>query len=476
MVVMMAAIFTQPVLAQDRCHDYVNEVNGSCVYDGSTSTWQIKITLYGYKITFQHDSSLSFENKNSNNEDFYTNLSEGTYTYDKWEWNGWNWVSRGTGSISLDGCSLPHSSASVEVVACNPGEPGTESLSDVAITSVGADVTIDGSTYSSSTTIPLPPGSYGWSWVPQAGYWGNGGGGTLDVDNCTPEEGTASVSLGTCYPGEPGTDSVSDVNISVNHATLEINNESYTASDVIQLGPGSYPWSWVADPGYSGGDSGTLEVGNCSPKFQAGVEFDVGVCHWANDLFEREVELTIEGASVTITGLSGIYGPYTSSQTIKIPCGDYTYAWYAVDPAYEGEGAGDLSLPECDQSKADAAANVGACSFSDGESQTMVEIVVQNAVFTIDGQSYDETTTIKLGPGDYPYSWGPVSGQYSGSGEGILTVDSCEEPKEEDPSVDVAAGGSGPSLMGSLAPLMTLVIGAAFIWSVSEQTKARKIR
>ena len=362
-------------------------------------------------------------------------------------------------------------------MACNPGEPGTESLSDVAITSVGADVTINEHTYSSSTTIPLSPGSYEWSWVPQAGYWGKGGNGTLDVENCTPEEGTASVSLDTCYPGEPGSESVSDVIISVNHATLEINNESYTASDTIQLGPGSYPWSWEADPGYSGGAEGTLDVGNCSPKFRAGVEFGVGVCGWGNDVFERDVDLTIDGASVTITGSDGDYGPYTSSQTIKLPCGEYTYVWHAVDPAYEGEGDGDLSLPECDQSKADAAANIGACSYNDGESLTMVEIVVQNAIFLIDGKSFNESTTIKLKPDDYPYSWGPVSGQYSGSGEGILTIVSCEEPKkEEDPSVDVAAGGSGPSMMGSLAPLMTLMIGAAFVWSVSEQTKARKIK
>ena len=77
LVVIMAAIFTQPVLAQDRCHANVTKVKGSCVYDGSTSTWQVKITLNGYKITFQHDSSLTFENPFSHNQDFYTNLSEG---------------------------------------------------------------------------------------------------------------------------------------------------------------------------------------------------------------------------------------------------------------------------------------------------------------------------------------------------------------------------------------------------------------
>ena len=476
MVIMIAAIFTQPVLAQDRCHANVTKVNGSCVYDGSSSTWQVKISLYGYKVTFQHDSTLTFENKGNYNQDFYTNLPSGTWVYNKWEWSGGVWVSKGTGSISLESCSLPHSSASVEVETCYPGEPGSPSSSDVVITSVGADVTINGVTYGASTTIPLSPGNYSWSWVPQTGYWGTGGGGTLIVENCTPEEGTASVSLGTCYPGEPGTDSVSDVNISVNHATMVFDGDPYTESTTIQVGPGSYPWSWEADDGYTGGGEGTLEVGNCSPKLQAEVLFEVGACGWNGDEFERDVTLTIDGASVTIVGSGGTYGPYTSSQTIKLPCGDYTYSWSAVDPDYEGSGSGDLHLPECDQSKADAAANIGACSFADDESQTTVEIVVQNAIFTIDGNSYDESTTIKLAPGDYPYSWGPVSGQYSGSGEGILTVGSCEPKEEEDPSVDVAAGGSAPSLMGSLAPLMTLVIGAAFVWSVTEQTKARKTK
>ena len=107
----------------------------------------------------------------------------------------------------------------------------------------------------------------------------------------------------------------------------------------------------------------------------------------------------------------------------------------------------------------------------------MVDIIVENAIFTIDGNSYDANTTLKLAPGDYPYSWGPVSGEFSGSGEGILTIGSCaEKTTEEDPSVDVAAGGSGPSLAGSLAPWMALVAGVAFVWSITDKNKARKFK
>jgi hypothetical protein len=268
------------------------------------------------------------------------------------------------------------------------------------------------------------------------------------------------------------------VDLSVSHAELQINGNTYTSSQTISLGPGSYPWSWTAESGYTGSDSGTLVVGDCSPKYQAEFQFDVGTCAWGGDVFERDVELTIDGASVVITGSAGSFGPYTSSQTIKLPCGDYTYAWSAADPAYEGSGSGELSLPECDQSKADAAANIGACTYGDGESLTVVDIIVENAIFTIDGKSYSENTLLKLLPGDYVYSWGPVSGEFSGSGEGVLTVGACapKEEKEEDPSVDVAAGGSAPSLLVSVTPLMALIGSLGVAWMISEQTKVRKTK
>ena len=551
-VIMLAAIFVTPVSAQDRCHANVTKVSGSCVYDGANSTWQVKITLYGYKVSFRVDpTNLTFENKGNNNKDFFINLTSGTYVYDQWEWSSGHWVSRGTGSISLGTCTLPNASGSVSLGTCYPSQQG--SVSDVNIVVDHATLLIAGGSYSSSTTIQLAPGSYPWSWTAQSGYWGsdsgtlqvgscslpeanasvtlgtcypsedgavsdvsividhatvliNGqsytasttiqlapgsypwswsantgytgdGGGTLEVGTCSLPDGSATVTLGTCYPGEPGTDSLSDVVISINHASLLINGHSYTASTTIQLGPGSYPWSWEADEGYTGNDSGTLVVGNCSPKFQADVQFEVGACAWGGDVFERDVTLTIDGATVTITGTGGTFGPYTASQTIKIPCGDYSYVWSAVDPAYEGKGSGDLHLPECDQSKADAAANIGSCTYGDGESLTVVDIIVENAIFTIDGNSYDTNATLKLAPGDYPYSWGPVSGEFSGSGEGILTIGSCaEKTTEEDPSVDVAAGGSGPSLAGSLAPWMALVAGVAFVWSITDKNKARKFK
>ena len=113
-VIMLAAIFVQPVSAQDRCHANVNKVAGSCVYDGANSTWQVKITLYGYKVSFRVDpTNLTFENKGSYNQDFFINLTAGTYIYDKWEWSGGSWVSRGTGTITLGTCTLPHASGSV---------------------------------------------------------------------------------------------------------------------------------------------------------------------------------------------------------------------------------------------------------------------------------------------------------------------------------------------------------------------------
>ena len=395
-VVIMAAVFVQPVSAQDRCHANVTKVDGSCVYDGTISTWQVKINLSGYKVSFRYDpSTMTFEKK-SGSEDFYINLPEGTHIYDKWEWSGGTWVEKGTGSITLDGCALVHASG--------------------------------------------------------------------------------SASLGTCTPGDPGTNSVTDVNISVSNAVLLIANGSYETSTTIPLGPGNYPWSWTAKPGYWGSGGDTLIVENCTPKYQADVQFGVDTCSWGGEVFERDVVLTIDGASVTLTGTGGPYGPYTSSQTIKLPVGDYGYSWSAVEPGYEGEGSGTLSLPECDQTKADAVANIGSCSYNDGKSFTVVDLTVQNAIFTIDGKSYTEAAILKFSPGDYPYSWGPVSGEYTGSGEGILTVGACTPKQNEDPSVDVAAGGSGPSLLVSITPMMTLIGGLGIAWVVTEQSKVRKTK
>lgn len=537
LVLTMLVLTFQVVSAQDRCHVYVEKL--SCEYDGTNSTWGVKITLWGYKIVLNGET---YANPGSFNQVTTISLPAGTYTYDKWEWVGSNWVSRGTGTLNMAICGLPHASASVNLGACTPGTP--TSTSAVGITVDHATVSINGGSYSTSTTLNLAPGSYPWTWVAQSGYWGSGGGtlvvgtcdyppasasvtlgactpgeptstsavaitvdhatvsingsnyststsidlapgsypwtwaaesgysgsggGTLDVGTCEIPEADASASLGACTAGDPGVPSTTAVNLTVNNATLTIAGNDYTTSTTIDLGPGSYPWSWVANQGYAGSGGGTLIVDDCSPKFQADASFEVGVCHWGGEVFEREVVLTIDGASVTLTGPEGAsamtYGPYTSSQTIIIPCGVYTYSWSASDPAYEGKGSGTLTLLECDQSKAYAAADIGACGFSDGGSLTVVNISVENALFTIDGVTYDMSTSIKLPQGDYPYSWGPVNGEFSGTGTGILSIGACDPKQTEDPEPDVAAGGSGPQLFASVAPMMTGLIGLAGAW------------
>ncbi len=442
-------------LNMDSCalpHASASVALGDCTPGTPTSTSAVSITIDHATVSINGNSYTSSTN---------ISLAPGSYP--------WTWVAQsgywgsGGGTLVVGSCEFPPADASVVLGVCTPGTP--TSTSAVAITVDHATVSINGSDYSASTTIDLAPGSYPWTWVAAPGYSG-GGGGTLVVGTCEFPEADASVSLGACTANVPGVPSSTVVNIVVSNATLTIAGTDYTSSTSIDLGPGSYPWSWVADAGYVGGDSGTLIVDDCSPKFQADVSFDVGVCHWGGEVFEREVALTIDGATVTLVGGPGnkSYGPYTSSQTITIPCGVYTYAWSAADPAYEGSGSGTLTLLECDQSKAYAVADIGSCGFSDGDSLTVVNISVQSALFTIDGVTYDASTSIKLPKGDYPYSWGPASGEFSGSGEGILSIGSCEPKTTVDEQPDVAAGGSGPQLFASISPMLAGLVGLAGAW------------
>lgn len=392
-----AASFTS-VSAQERCHANVTKVAGSCVYNGSLSIWQVKISLYGYKVVFQEDPvNLIFENSASNNKDFFTYLSEGSHTYDKYEWIGGAWVSKGTGTISLTGCALPHASASVSLGVCTPGAPGTPSSSQVIITPNNAIVTIAGNDYDASTTLSLSPGQYPFSWIAKSGYWGTG--------------------------------------------------------------------------------TGIIVVDDCTPKFDADVLFNIGSCVYEQGLFQRDVAITIDGASVTLTRTDapGAYGPFTSSTTIVIPCGTYSYAWQAVAPGYEGSGSGTLVLPECDPSSASARAQIGSCTYSEGQSLTEVTIWVEHASFTLAGSTYTETTVLKLSPGDHPYSWGPVSSEYSGSGQGVLTVEACDPKIVVDPKPDSAAGGTAPTLLGTLPMLVILGSGLVSIayWA-HRKSNARK--
>jgi len=378
---------------------------------------------------------------------------------------------------------ISHAAISWEV---EPTPPPTPSVSvsaegcvfegqtmDVTLTITGAIVTITGpndfeETFDESTTISLPIGTYSYTYIAAAGYEGHGDG-SFTVNECDPAKATADISTGACVWDEEN-GSLTEVIITLNNATLTIDGETYEESTSIKLGPGSYPYSWVGTGNSEDQGSGTLVVEDCSPKEEAEAEISLGSCKWNGDESLTEVAFTLSGASLTITGSSGqgSFGPYTESGAVDLPAGEYTYSWTATGD-FTGAGEGKFTLVSCEPGEASASVTLGSCGFVDGTSLTPVTITVNQASLTINGVTYTEAATIELEPGEYDYTWTANEEGYTGEGSGTLIVDSCEPKEEEeekpvDPEPDVAAGGSGPSLIYFMAPATLGISSLGLAW------------
>jgi hypothetical protein len=134
------------------------------------------------------------------------------------------------------------------------------------------------------------------------------------------------------------------------------------------------------------------------------------------------VTLTLTGASLTIGGVT-----YTSSTTINLVPGSYPYTWEALE-GYLGSGDGTLVVGDCTPGRALASISTGICTWDDEDgSMTPVVIDLTGASLTIDGVTYDSSTTIDLAPGSYPYTWEALDG-YQGSGSGELVIGECIPP------------------------------------------------
>ncbi len=230
--------------------------------------------------------------------------------------------------------------------------------------------------------------------------------------------------------------------IIVEDAILTLNGVEYTSSVAeVLFDPGTYPYTWVAAPGFTGSGSGTLVVVDCTPKENGDALIEIGTCEWSGSASSTEVSITIDNASLTIRQTSPgstVYGPYTVSTTVDLPPGNYTYEWEALED-YEGEGSGTFTIISCQPGTASASVNIGVCTFSAANgSKTNVFINIFQARLTIDGKSYTQSTTIQLKPGTYQYSWTAVGENVSGSGSGSITVGSCQ-PKDDTP--DKPSGG-----------------------------------
>ncbi len=321
-----------------------------------------------------------------------------------------------------------------------------------------ATLTIDGvGTFTASETINLPPGTYNYTWIADPGFSGSGSG-SFTLLECEPGKADAAVDVGGCtWDAQNG--SQINVTLTLENAILTIDGQDYSSSQTIKLSPGTYPYTWVAAPDYTGSGSGSITIYGCEP---ASASVEVGACEWNGELSMTPVYITVNGATLKIyegATLVHTYGP--GSYTLDLPEGTYTYTWTANEN-YTGSGSGSFSTVNCEPGKSDAAVEIGACIYADGQSWTSVVITVSNARLTIDGKDYIENAELKLLPGDYPYSWGPIEDGFEGSGEGVLTIGSCKPKEYEDP--DVAAGGVGPSFIATVAPAVLTISGLGLAW------------
>jgi hypothetical protein len=343
--------------------------------------------------------------------------------------------------------------ATVDIGVCNfDNEDG--SLINVDLTIKNAIITIDGKQYTSSQTIQLPPGEYEWSWVGGEGYSGSGGS-TIVLEPCDPSKGDVSVDIGQCT-FDPNDGSLINVVLTIQNAVLTIDGKNYTSSQTIKLAPGTYVYTWEATDDNEGSGSGSITVYGCEP---ATASIDLGQCSWDAQGSTTSATITVSGATLVIKlgdTEFGTYGPGTHNVTF--PVGSYTYTWTANED-FTGSGSGSFSTVSCEPGKSDASVDLGSCTNDNGQSYSDISITISNAILTINGKDYTESAVLKLEPGDYAYSWQAIDDNFSGSGDGILTVTNCSPKDTEDPSFDVAAGGSGPSVINSVAPLLAGVAG-----------------
>jgi len=383
-------------------------------------------------------------------------LPAGTYHY-SWEATKW-FTGSDSGTFEVQEC--PPASVVVDPQTCIEEEPYNQT--NVILTINNATLTIRDSdnnivdTYTSSNTITLDAGAYTYSWIADQGYSGSGIG-SFTLLTCEPGKADAGVGIGGCT-WEEGASWI-EVNLTINNATLKINNEEYESSDTIKLNPGTYDYEWSGINGYTGGGVGQITLYGCEP---ASASAGIGACTWNGEESLTPVSINVYGATLKLYKSGVLYGTYgPGSYSPDLPEGYYTYEWSALEN-FEGEGSGVFRTVSCEPGKADAAVEPSACVYEDGQSWTTVVITISNARLTINYKEYTENAEIKLTPGDYPYSWEAISTDYEGEGEGILTVGACKPKEYYEP--DVAAGGLGPSFIATAAPAVLTVSGLALTW------------
>ena len=443
---------------------------GACTWTlGSGSERSISLTISGASVLITKSGGGTWGPYTSSTS---VSLPAGSYSYTYTATDGH--TGSGSGNFTVTEC--PEATVSVVPDVCVWDSDNKVSKTDVSFNISNATVTLSDSngvfgTYSSTQVVSLTPGNYSYTWTANTGYQGSGSG-SFTVIDCEPGKGTAAVDVGSCA-WDPQTGSLVLVTLTLSNAELTIDGEKYTSSTEIKLAPGTYAYSWSATGENTGSGSGSITVEGCEP---AKVEVNVGVCEWLDESSLTNVDLNISGATLTLKSGEVVIGTYApGNYSISLSPGSYSYTWES-NTDYTGSGSGSFTVIDCEPGKADAAVDIGACVFDNGSSLTSVSISLVGAELTIDGNTYTETASLKLSPGIYPYSWVALDESFAGSGEGSITIASCQPKETVDPEPDMPAGGVGPSFFSSVTPFILGLGSVSGLAALVLNNKNKKIK
>ncbi len=420
---------------------------GSCTYHDGVSTINMTITL--------NHADLNI-NGNHYNNSTTTHLHPGSYP----------WTADADDGYVFSG----DSSGTLEVAGCPPPPPVTICWNGQTYTNVAVADLVNYPGYTNGACPPPPPVTICW----QGTTYSNVAVADLGLypgytEGACPEppDGSASVTPGSCS-WAAGVGSLTPVSYEMDGASLTITNSGtsasygpFTTSGSVNLGLGSYSYSWTALSGHKGSGSGAFSVSDCTPP-DGSASVTPGTCSWAAGVGSlTPVSYDLDGASLTITdnGTSASYGPYTTSGSVNLGLGSYSYSWTALS-GHKGSGSGAFSVSDCTPPDASASVTPGDCSWtSETGSLTPVTITINGASLLIDGKTYTSTTTIDLGQGTYPYTWTALSG-YLGEGSGSVVIGNCT-PGNAEASVSTGACSYSKET-GASTPVTITLTGASF--------------
>ncbi|MBU2578421.1 hypothetical protein KKA69_06410 [Patescibacteria group bacterium] len=399
-----------------------------------------------------------------------TDLQPGTYPY--------SWVATGgyQGGESNKTLIIPDCTPLPTNVYATNGTCGWTSTqgskTPVTLNITGASGTLNGpggtlgSYNSSNSPVPLSlsPGNYSFDFTAETGYRGSG---------------TENISVAACNPTASVSHSIEDCTFQNNESSTSVSFD-ISGADVTLSGPegasyhpsmensafdlpsGFYTYNWAVHPYYDGENgSNNFTLGTCIP---AQVSYAISDCKWTDDLATREISFTVSGAVVTLTGPGGPFSPFSvDTNFTDVPEGSFSFDWVS-QTGYAGTGQGEFNLPACIPGVANVTVNFKECSLDDENPVANLEILLDNAILSIDDEIYTASAPLTLPPGLYSYEWWGKPG-FEGDGEGQIDTTSCA-PKLA-PEVNIEAGSCKYNGKDSTTDVFLTLVGASVIFQGS---------